>query len=408
MAQNQWRGDSMPVAQSDTITIGGTPAAGNTVTVTSNKKSVTYLVQASDTTATVAAALQVLLNACTFLEFVRADWTYPGSGAVVTATAANPGFPYLFSVSATGGGATITAANVTASAGPNHADDVNNWTAGHTPTGTDDIVIQSGADILFGLADWTVNSVDVRGSFEKGIGNPAWNPAGYYEDLPRFLKLITASVKIGEGAGSGSSALYLGAVASSTWTVFGTGVPISDTLPSLDIKAFGNPTLITVANGSVGLGMTDESVSPTAAAVTMNGDGSTFLLGRTATASAFTQNGGKVSAFGVVTAATVNKGEYTQEDGSLGAIAVNGGYVRLRHTGTVASVTALGQGNGQVDPVVDCTDNSRARVFTNSTFTGGAAFYDDAETVTLTNPAQFDELSLSVSRLGKRFTIQRV
>lgn len=406
MAKNKWRGDAQPVAGVDTLTIGGTPAAGNTVAVTINRKEIKYTAISGDTTSTIAANLQALLTNAGLAEFAEKTWSVLTN--VVTATDTTPGVPVTMTVAATGGGATITLATVTATTGPNFGDNAANWTLNAAPSGTDDIVLEGESPILYGLTDWTVNSVDCRGAFTAGVGLPEWNEAGYYEYRTRSLKWDCANVKVGEGPGAGSSALFVSGVASSTWKIFGTSTRATDAVPALDIKFTGNPTLVTIAGGDVGIGVTDESVSPTIATVAISGEGSRLTLGRTVTVTALDQDNGTTATFGTVTTAGITAGNYTQEDGTLTTLNADGGYIRLRQGGTVATCTARGQStDGQISPVVDCTDNQFARTFTNHSFTGGAALYDGNNTVAFTNAGTWDRASLNNSDLGTRFLIQR-
>lgn len=76
-------GGSTTVQASGTITIGGTPAAGNTVTATIDGIAVQYVLEAADTTGTVAAMLHYRINADQRLnKFIRAVWS-PASPTVI-------------------------------------------------------------------------------------------------------------------------------------------------------------------------------------------------------------------------------------------------------------------------------------------------------------------------------------
>jgi hypothetical protein len=69
-------GGSSSTPATATVTIGGTPATGNVVTVTINGIAVRYVLDSTDTTATVAAMLARLIQATPKLRhFIKADWT---------------------------------------------------------------------------------------------------------------------------------------------------------------------------------------------------------------------------------------------------------------------------------------------------------------------------------------------
>lgn len=112
MSSKVWRGDAPAVSQVNTITVGGTAAAGQQYAVTINGKSVPYSASNTDTNSTIAAALQALLAACTIPEFQEVTWT--AVNAVITGTAANPGVPFTQTSSATGTGTLTTQAGVAA------------------------------------------------------------------------------------------------------------------------------------------------------------------------------------------------------------------------------------------------------------------------------------------------------
>lgn len=68
-------GGSTTVQASGTVTISGTPGAGDTVTVTINGVAVVYTLSAEDTTSTVASLLASWINATSRLRpYIRAEW----------------------------------------------------------------------------------------------------------------------------------------------------------------------------------------------------------------------------------------------------------------------------------------------------------------------------------------------
>ncbi len=143
MAVNVWNGHAQPVAQVVTITISGYHAS-TTYSITINSKTVS--VAGTTDTAGTASALQVALAASTIPEFAEVTWTYPGSGAVVTGTAATPGVPFTATSSVSGGSGTIGAVTTTtANSGPNVYSATANWSLGYVPQATLAAPVQAAA-----------------------------------------------------------------------------------------------------------------------------------------------------------------------------------------------------------------------------------------------------------------------
>lgn len=405
MARNDWRGDAAAVAQVDRLTVGGTVTAADWVQVERNRKAVRYTADGTETLAEIAAALAALYEAATFSEFKEAPSTYTDGDDFFDLTASEPGRPHTFVASDSGGTLTLTLSNETSSTGPSHVDEPKNWTLGTLPDNTNDVVVERGAPMLWGLGTIAALSWEFRSTYDEPVGLPAWNSEGQYvEDRTRFLTINSANVKVN----SASPRMYVKAVASSSWDITGTGQREDDGVPALDLSATGNPTMVAVAAGDVGLCVTDESAARTFAAASLAGDDSRLTVGRRVTVTALDQDKGTVDAFGTVTTATMGTGEYTQHEGTLTTLVTYGGTANLNHEGTT-TVTAEGNGT-EPGPVVNCEANNRARTFANSTFKGGAYLLDNNKSVTLdpggTHAA--DMTFFANSRLGPSVTWNRV
>src|SRR5947208_14601431 len=155
MSTNRWVGSRGAVAQVVTITIGGAPAAGDTVTATMNGKDVTYTATAADAAAaspplSVAENFATLLATAAGPEFLEEQWANDGTTPTVTATAQTPGTPFTLSVSKTGT-VTISQSTTTANASPNDINDAANWSRAAVPVATDDLLVDGGPDILWGF-----------------------------------------------------------------------------------------------------------------------------------------------------------------------------------------------------------------------------------------------------------------
>jgi hypothetical protein len=289
MARNEWLGNALAIAQVSTITIANTWATNDTVTVTINGKAVVVTVGAAATTAGVAAALKAALAGDAlvgtetrnttgdlipeFKEFVATV-----SGSVVTLTGITPGMPFTVAASeSTTGSGMATAATATAATGPNHVDNILNWSLGAIPVDTDDVVIATPVSLLYGLtslAAVTPGSLTIPASFWASgarIGLPKIHGTGssaYNEYRALSLQFDgTAAGQIGTDGGSGGASgqtfinLDFG-TGNVDLTVHRTGTPADPTRPAVCLTML--PTSVAdakleVLSGSVGVGFYGET-----------------------------------------------------------------------------------------------------------------------------------------------------
>jgi len=170
MAIVYWKGGASAVAQVADASID-TYDAASTYTVTIGGYTVSV---AGDTdVATTAAALVAALNLATVPYFAAITWSVP-SGSTIRATADVAGAPFVAALSVAGGTGTVTSfSDATACTGPHHADEVENWSSGALPTTADEVVIDSGASILYGLDALTavaLSRATVRQTYAGLIG----------------------------------------------------------------------------------------------------------------------------------------------------------------------------------------------------------------------------------------------
>lgn len=301
-----WAPNAQATAQVDTLTIGGTPVAGNTITATINGKNITYTLVSGDTTATAAAGLQALLAATATVppEFNEVTWTV--SGSVVTATSALAGRPFTLGGSATGGGATVTHALVTANSGPSDVGLGSNWNRGGAsglPQNGDDVVVNdSSVPMLWNLA--ALASIQFKTyqrwqSMTGNIGLPENNPAGYVEYRPTYFQFVgpvaaTLPMTLGmgsTGSGPGRERYNLGNQ-QFTLNVLAAGGALDDY--AVRILGGNANNVIRVQGTSVGVAM---------------------LSGETSTLSAATVDGGGLLALGI--GVSFSAGTLTCRNGSL-------------------------------------------------------------------------------------------
>ncbi len=414
MATNLWLGGAVPVAQVENITIGGTPTIADTVTVTINGKAVTYTVTSTDTGAStpvnsVAQNFAALLTAQAGVipEFGEVVWTATGSSAIITATAATAGVPFIYSTSETGGHTTISGANVTPSAGPNDASTVSNWSTGAVPTTGDSVLIPGSSDILYGLNSLTTavyNSLVVKAAFTGNVGLAYTSPGGYIEYRTRFFPVGSAvPISIGQGDGTGPIRCNLNVSTTLNLTIYTTGARQVATVPVVNIINASGGTF-SMDSGDLGFAADSDTTSVTVASGSV--DSGTVTIGANGTVTTMTNDGATVNCYGVITTLNSNGGTTTLY-GNPTTITANAGTVNWLGAGTVATATFQGQGPGATAPTLNCSLSPAPRTITNGSFTGGAPFNDPQKTVTMSNAFTFDAASLAASNFGERFSILR-
>lgn len=183
MATVSWLGKAGKTAQVDTLTVGGTAAAGQVYTATMNSKAVAYTSVTGDTNTTIASSLASALSSTTNAEFLEETWS--PSSAVITGTAVNAGTPFTVTTSATGTG-TLTQASVTANVSPNDIANTANWGGSLPANSGDSLVFEDGSQSLLyniesSFASKTFVAVTRYASFTGSIGAPRYNSLGYAE-----------------------------------------------------------------------------------------------------------------------------------------------------------------------------------------------------------------------------------
>ena len=214
MATAVWQGGVTAVAQHATGSID-TYDAASTYTVTIGGYPVSV---AGDTdVATTAANLVTALNASTNPYFAAITWDVP-SGSTVGATADTAGMPFTAALTVSGGTGTVTDfSDTTACTGPHHADAGDNWSTGVVPAASDDVVVEGGPSILYGLDGFSATAlgrVEVRQAYTGKIGLEASGFATSLDgetvdgSLPEYrdvyLEVTADEIVIGEHIGPGT------------------------------------------------------------------------------------------------------------------------------------------------------------------------------------------------------------
>ncbi|MBL8815973.1 MAG: hypothetical protein JNL58_08070 [Planctomyces sp.] len=195
-----------------TITLSPTPTGG-TFTLTYAGQT-TSPIAYNASAATVDTALEALSNIgvgdVTVTGSAGGPWTVTFGGALANTN--------VQQITGNGSGLTgaatqtFTAAQVTASSGPNHWDTAANWLPAGVPANSDDVSFEIGdSDCLYGLdqTSVTLTSLSFASTWTGALGLPRVNELGYVEYRTRDLTIKCPTVLIGHGEGSGSGKIQL-------------------------------------------------------------------------------------------------------------------------------------------------------------------------------------------------------
>lgn len=265
MANQILLGSAAAIAQVTSLTVGGTPASGNTYSVTMGfgaGKTVTYTATGTDTNTTIATGLQKFLAASLFPEFLEEAWTNP-SAAVIYATALVAGMPFTLTTATTGTGSpTLAQATVTANSGPSDVSIASNWSTGSLPV-TGDVLYFQNLNVpalynLQALAAITPANIFGDGSMTAAIGLPVNNPNGYREYRQRFFQFTGCSgvVEIGLGQGQGSGKVQFDFQSGNfTANVYKSATSSETGMPAVQLKGGSSSTAINHNKGTLGIAL---------------------------------------------------------------------------------------------------------------------------------------------------------
>ena len=433
----RWVGRALDVKQIDTVTIGGTPAATDTVTLTIGQKDLIYTVGTDITTTQVASGVKAMIageadpgtgdgtrNALGTEVAEFREVTATVSGAVVTVTANTAGKP--FTLTAAGGqvAGTITATRAEAQActGKHWVDNADNWyneTDGEyeVPTDVDAeggtlVFDQGNVDVLYALTTLTnISPADVyiRASYEGKIGLAATNTDDSTWTYPeyrsrKFLLGVDSdaqpiTVAIGQGDGAGSSRLVLSFGDCEYYcTVMKTATREVTGVPSLLLSGSHADNTLDVVRGDVGAGLYEGDVLARFARInvsylTSQTTDSKVLFGDNCNLDAadIKQSGGELTIMAATSSGTIELfgGTCTILDKAHASIKVSDATLKYH---SAAAITALYlYANG----TADFRYNTEARTVTATEMSKGSALYDSFESVTFTDGIQLKGCKLS-------------
>lgn len=406
MTIQRWRGDAAAISQVNTLTVGGTAATGQVYSVTMNIKVVSYTATGSDTNTTIATALQGLLAASLFPEFLEVTWANPSAG-VITATANLAGVNFTNTSSATGTGTLVTA-TTTANSGPNDAAVVANWSSGTLPVSGDSLYFQnSSSPVLYNLdalAAITPALVQMDSSYTGQIGLPYNNANGYIEYRPRYLQFTGWTLgNIGLGAGNGSGKIQLDAGAGNhTTNIFNTASSASEQgLPCVLLKGGGSTTTVNIFKGSLGLAL---FAGETATIQTLDmgyvsnvaGDAQ-VSTGAGCTLTTVKKTGGNLYSLCAVPTLTSYAGVSSILSGNMTTLTLNKNSNGVANTVSYKPATGGTITTNTVESgcTLDCSGTLGTVILTNSTWNAGATINAPGGNITMTNAASIPDGQLS-------------
>lgn len=423
MATKVYTGQALPVAQITTITIGGAVAAGNTVSVTINRRTATATAETGDTTALLASrlyqAIQAIVSAGTAPEFNEISWSDPGGTAsAFTATSLTAGTPFTLTESATGGGATISQTATQAATGPNHVDNAANWDTNSLPVATNDIIFPPGCpDYLYGLSSLdsiafgTIYFYGGSGGFPDRTGNDT-DPNSYYQYRTKHLSIQSATaIEIGNGVSSPEYLrLKISGAVSTPIRIQSRGASSSAETFELSAAA-GTAHAISLMAGVVKFApSTGEVIEISTLRVGTEGPEGSFgatdtdprvTLGVGATITTARVYGGEVESFATIgTSNTMYGGTWTQDGlATVGTVNLleSAGTYRCKGTGAHTAINARGSGS-----LVDFSPNTQPVTVTNLSITDGAVLINPQR---INGTLAIDGESHANSRLGYSLTV---
>lgn len=255
MGTKRWAGGAPRVAQVNTYLMGGTWEVGDLIRVTVGAKAWDYAVTSATITTFLplfVTAIQALV-ASDYLEFK--DFTATSSSGTLTLTGSTAGKPFVATLTPLesnggaadtqtieGAGTATTGTAATACSSPNHWSIAANWVENAVPVNADDVVIDRGPSIKYGLAQSAVTVATLKilpswlATSELGLPSntsPQAPESGYPEYRDQRLAIGATIVDVE----TQSRRVRLDvSVASSTITVRDTGQPATANEDALDVK----------------------------------------------------------------------------------------------------------------------------------------------------------------------------
>lgn len=403
MAVRRWRGGASAKAQVNTFVFSGTWEADDLIRAAIGSRTYDFTA-GSAVIATILTDLVAAWNALSSSDYPEfAEVTASADATTLTLTGNTAGKPFTCTLTPleangaaadfqliAGVGTATTGTAATACTGPNYWSVAANWLESSVPVTGDDVTVDGGPSIRYGLDQSAVTLASLRvgpnfpSSSEIGLPdqtNPANPAAGYPEYRDRRLKVGATLVAI--DTASPRVRLDL-AAAATTVTVDATGGPRTSLETALDLVGANAANVLRVNGGSVGLGAVAGDASTFAEVEAADGS---LTVGPGVTLTTLNQSGGAVELRCAATTVVKTGGTLTRSGtGAVTTLRNRAGDVLDEGTGAVT--TLHNTGRYARGGLVGCT-------VTTAVLYAGSKTLDPNGTVTWTNPVQLDECHLA-------------
>ncbi len=430
MATRNWLGDALAVANVQTLTMTGTWVNGDDITLTINGKDLVITVGDDVTVTEVALLIKEAWEGTTLTDTTASsnttgnlipefnEITATSTAGVVTLTRKTEGTPFTLTQSENSTLGVITGpTEVTAATGPNHFDNADNWSGSTVPVSTDDVVLDHGSVPIKHALDQnaiTLTSLTIEMGYTGFIGLPETNidagaTASYSEYRETVLKISATTITIGGGSGNGSGRIKLDTgTVNTTINCFGTGQALETGVPSFLWNSGTATNNVNILKGSVGVAIFAGDIATITnlrvGKITSTIGDVTLRCGSGLTITNVTMGGGTVTLESTTTLVDMTDGQLTLLSGAQAALNIDGGTCFYRSDGT------LTQGRVGADAALDCSQDPRARTFTDLELLEQSSFKDPHKSITFSNPIQLPRTGVEKLKeidLGSHYTIQR-
>jgi hypothetical protein len=291
MASIYWLGTATSTAQVNTYT-PATVTTGdvNTLTYTAEDGTVTPITFTIGGTQTAAAASAGLIAAWNANTTTAAIATASGTTTVIL-TAVTAGIPFAVTSSVTGTG-TLTRALTTPNKGASDWGTASNWSAGAVPVASDSVTLdgRGSAAVLYGLnqSAITLTNLNIDKGFTFAVGSTT---------AP--LQISATNWRIGQPASDGSSPSGTTLININFGSVQYTGRMLDSNstgtsgLPTVNVKGSHASNKIYMSGGTLGIGTALPGDTATVSAVSVTGG--KLTVGSGVTWTTIDNNGGTVS-----------------------------------------------------------------------------------------------------------------
>lgn len=394
MADRNWTGSAVAIADVYTDTIGGTWAAGSdtySAVINGRTMTITFGATATVTTSAIATAIAAAFNGTALSTGTTVNAlgssipemqaiTASASGSTVIYTADVAGVPLTITSSKSSTSGTVSMSHTTTATGPNYWDNAGNWAEGSVPVSSDDVYIDRPVSILYGLAQSavTLTSLTISDLFTAQIGLPARNSAGYEEYRGHYLAISATTINC--RSNSGRIKINVGSVQTAC-NVYKSGSTVETGRAAFQFLGTSASNVVNVYGGDVAIAGNAGEASTIA---TVRQTSGTLTIGAGSTITTIDKGGGTLTSYVGCTTLTSDTGTTTVDSGAgtITTANINGGDFSYPGTGTITTINARA-----------CTirfdGNTAGVTVTTINITEPVTIYDRSDRVTYTNQPNY-------------------